>query len=124
MYHNQTSKYVSFFIAFGILGEWLLWKTGANRILLFVMSPVLNISHWIQKILPAQNNWSSLTNEFVFVFPIVLFYFGLSGFWLAQIYRESGFLKYLLLISFAVFFAVIHWQAFEYLDSLLYARTG
>ena len=112
---------ILFFIVIGLLSEILLWHVQKNDIFLAVMAPVLTGAHFIENLLPVIKTLSVTQNEFSLIIPITLVYFGLIGLWVAHIFKEEGFFKYLALFCVLGFLAVIHWQALIYLQSVLSA---
>jgi len=122
MFQNRTTKTVFLFILFGAGSEYFLWRTGANLVFLSLISPALALAHLLESRFPVFKNLSPLQNELFLVFPFTLLYFGLAGYWVRQIFRESGFQKYFLLISLTAFLVILHWQALGYINALVYGK--
>jgi len=91
---------------------------------LVILAPVLSVVHFLETLIPALTSLSPLQHELAVTLPLILIYFGFTGYWLCQIGREEGFLKYVILFAFIGFLIVIHWQAFDYLESLMLQSTA
>jgi len=120
---NRTVRTTFLFLVLGLVSECCLWQIKGNFFFLAVMAPVLSFAQRIESWLPFANSSTPIQNELIFVLPLTLLYFGLIGYWLRQILREEGFLKYFLLLCFVAFLVIIHWQAVIYINTLLYG-TG
>jgi len=120
---NRTIRAVIGFLVLGLASEYLLWQTRENTVFFALMAPVLALSQLVESHLPFTVGLTPLQSELFFVFPFTLLYYGLVGYWLRQIDREEGILKYFILLSFIAFLVVVHWQAYAHLDALVYAKA-
>ena len=112
---------VLLFIIIGLLSDFLLWRIPTNDAPLAILAPVLTFAYQLEKWLPIIRDLTAIQNEFALIVPAIVVYFGLIGLWIAKIWREEGFYKLVTLLCLAGFVAVIHWQAFTYLKSLISA---
>ena len=119
VFRNRTFRIVLLSLALGLASEFYLWQTRGNAFFLAVLAPVLAIIEFLESHFSFSHNFRELQNEFIFVLPLTGIYFILVGYWLGQILREDGFLKYFVLLCFLAFLFAIHWQAFGYLNSLV-----
>lgn len=119
---NRTLRTVFLFILLGLASEYYFWHSQGSAAALAIMAPPLAAAQWIESKISLPPGLTDFQHELMLIFPLTLVYFGLAGFWIRQICREEGLLKYLILLAFIAFLAFLHWQAFEYLDSLLNSR--
>ena len=110
-------------VLIGLANEYLLWQVKENSVFLAVMSPTLTAANFLETQLPFFKSLSPIQNEFALVLPLTSLYFGLIGYWLGQICREDGILKYFTLLCLIGFLIVIHWQALIYVTALLSQTT-
>ena len=125
MLRAKTIFLVMLFAAVGLSCEYMLWQSRTNPdAVIILMSPVLSAVSFLESRVPVLKNLTPIQSELAVVFPATLFYFEFLGYWVGQILRENGLLKYFIFICFAAFLAVVHWQAYDYIRSLLNASLG
>lgn len=85
-----------------------------DNIFLFLMGPILYLAHALKSFISSNITSlpsTDLVNDYFFILPICLIYFGLIGFQLKQLWNERGKIRFVILVVFAAFIIYIHLNA-------------
>ena len=100
-------------------------KQFQDDVFLFLIGPPLYAAHTVKSLI-SDNLLSlpntNLVNDYFFLLPICLIYFGFIGFQLKQVWNERGKIRFVILISFIIFIAYVHMTAAKTLA--LYLTDG
>lgn len=113
-----------YFTALGILVFWGYLQRWNDKISLIFIGPPLYLAQGLKKILTSsfeQIPPSASLNHFGFLMPVTLFYFGLMGFLLKQLWNERGGIRNISITAFAAFLIYIHYTAWVNLFAYLQA---
>ena len=117
---------IRYFVMTGLVGFVFYWLFNGVSFSLIIIGPAVYLAYWFKQFvssligaLPS----SSFLNDFVFLLPVTIVYFGLIGFQLKQLWNESGIVRTASLFALIVFLLYVHFKAFVNLSSY-YAIPG
>ena len=111
---KKVHHLIRYFIILGIIVFFGYIKRWRDDVFLVLIGPILYLifalKEWLGSLsvpLP-KSQWA---NQFGFLLPFCLFYFGLLGFQLKQLWNERGKIRFLSLFALIFFILYIHYEA-------------
>jgi hypothetical protein len=105
---------IRYFIVFATITFIGYIKQLNDDIFLFLIGPPLYIAHTLKSLI-SENIVSlpntDVVNDFFFLLPVCLIYFGFIGFQLKQLWNERGKIRFVILLSFIIFIVYVHMSA-------------
>ncbi len=109
---------IRYFLFFGIIAFIGYIQKWANGVFLPLLGPPLYMASGLKKLFVSYI-WplssSKQINEYGFLLPMTLFYFGFLGFQLKQLWNERGKVRFLSIFIFILFLVYVHFSAWKYI---------
>lgn len=107
---------IRYFVLIGLVAFAFYWMFNDTDFSLMFTGPAIYLAYWLKQLiapvfggLPS----SSILNDFVFLLPVTIVYFGFIGFQLKQLWNERGIIRTVSLIALILFLIYIHYKAFD-----------
>ncbi|HXV27912.1 MAG TPA: hypothetical protein VD913_03010 [bacterium] len=119
------------FVLIGIIFFAIYELSGGNILFFIVVGPPIYFANAIKEFAMTTLGLSSflqslprpVVNDYVFLFPATLLYYGAIGFLLQQLQKEHGFIRHVSLIALFVFLGYIHYKAWVNLTGYIVASA-
>lgn len=112
---------VRYFILIGIAAFAAYIITNGYSLLLVLLGPSIHAAHAVKNFLTTYLGMASLfeavpvhtVNDFFFLMPVILLYFGGLGFLMTQLQKEQGLTRYFSVFALLIFLGCIHFWAWS-----------
>ena len=126
LFPKKIHHLIRYFVIVGLMAFAFYWMFNGTDFSLIIVGPAIYLAYWLKQLassvfgtLPS----SVVLNDFVFLLPVTIVYFGLIGFQLKQLWNERGIIRTVSLVALIVFLLYVHYKAFDNLLSY-YTLSG
>ncbi len=127
LFPKKIHHLIRYFVMAGLAAFVLYWIFSGISFSLLFIGPAIYLAYWLKQLvasvfggLPSSN----FLNDFVFLLPVTIVYFGFIGFQLKQLWNERGMVRTVSLVALIVFLLYIHYRAFDNLLGYYTTSTG
>ncbi len=125
MYKKSGIIYVFLVIGIAVFAGYQL--SGGNVLLFTLIGPSIYFAHAIKHFAIITLGLSGLlqpasvsfVNDYIFLMPATILYFGVIGFQIQQLIKERGFIRHLSIFALLAFLGYLHYQAWVSLTGYL-----
>ncbi len=111
---------IRYFLIGGIIAFVLYWITGGARFTLLFMGPPIYLVFWMKHTLSGLTGplpSGHFINDFIFLLPTTLIYFGAFGFQIKQLWNERGVIRTISLVALIGFLLYVHFKSLSTLSA-------
>ena len=117
---QKAHHLIRYFLALGAASFFAYLKQTEADWPFLLVGPPLYLAHGLKKLISSQIfalPSSNAINQYGFLLPITMLYFGVIGFQLKQLWNERGIIRTISLVVFVGFLAYIHYVAWKNLTT-------
>ena len=124
---KRSYRAFHFFLFLGVIAFALYQVKGVEILSLMLIGPSIYLAYFIKKLLITylgfgpvlQTLPADTLNNFFFLMPVTIAYFGLIGFQITQLQKEHGWIRHISVIALVVFIGFIHYKTWGNLTAYL-----